>query len=339
MRGKVKKLAKNAELSKFTGINGDNIPVSELFDGNKRYNTFDMFMKKTFNKKVVKIALDIGSTCPNLDGTISTKGCTFCTGGSGDFAFSGDIVESFIKGVELVSKKWKDCYYMPYFQSYTNTYMSVDRLKRSVDTVISLPNVIGISIATRPDCISNDMLKYLADLSKQTYLIVELGLQSSKDDTLKLINRGHNYLQFIDCYNRLKQSGIKVCIHIVDGLINETKEDMLNTAKEIARLNPEFLKIHLLYFAAGTIDTLRLQNGDIKPLLKEEYIDILISQLELISPKVVIERMTGDPDKSKLIAPKYITDKRGMLSSIDKELHNRQTYQGRLYEKLNKEMI
>ncbi len=331
MRGKTKKLAKLEENTIFTGRNGELIPISTLFSNNKRYNTFDSFMKKTFNKKVVKIALDIGSTCPNLDGTFSTKGCTFCTGGSGDFAKSGDIVESFIQGVELVSKKWKDCYYMPYFQSYTNTYMSVDRLKSNVDKVINLPNVVGISISTRPDCISDKMLDYLADLSKTTYLIVELGLQSIHDKTLKLINRGHNYSQFLECYSRLEKCGIKVCIHIVDGLINETKEDMLITAKEVARLNPDFLKIHLLYFVNGAIDTLRLQNGEIKPLLKEEYIDILISQLELISPNIAIERLTGDPDKSKLVAPLYATDKRGMLASIDNEFRKRNTYQGRLY--------
>lgn len=332
MRGKVKKTNKIVEYSKFTGRNGQLIPISDLFSNNKRYNTFDSYMKKVFNKKVVKIALDIGATCPNLDGTISTKGCSFCTGGSGDFAKSGNIVESFNSGVQLVSKKWSDCYYMPYFQSYTNTYMSVDRLKSNVDKVISLPNVVGLSIATRPDSISQDMLQYLIDLSKSTYLIVELGLQSTNDNTLKLINRGHTYSQFIECYNKLKNNGIKVCIHIVNGLINETKDDMLYTAKEVAKLNPDFLKIHLLYFAIGTIDSLRLQNGDIKPLLKEEYIDILTSQLELIGPNVVIERLTGDPDKNKLVAPKYVTDKKGMLASIDKELKNKNTYQGRLYQ-------
>ena len=274
----------------------------------------------------------MGATCPNLDGTKSTKGCTFCSGGSGDFSTSGqDIIEQLNRGKELVCKKWKDGLYMPYFQSYTNTYLPVNYLKERVDRLLLEKDVVGISISTRPDCISDAMLCYLENLSKRTFLIVELGLQSAKDDTLKLINRGHSVKDFDDCYKRLKSKGIKVCVHIVDGLIGETKEDMLNTAKYIASIKPDFVKIHLLYFINGTIDTLHYQNGEIKPLLKQEYIDILVSQIELLPQSVVIERLTGDGDKSKLIAPKYSTDKRGMLSAIDNAFRDRNTYQGRLY--------
>lgn len=302
------------------------------FANNKAYNGLDGYFKKIFGKKVIKIALDIGATCPNLDGTKSTKGCTFCSGGSGDFSTSGqDIIEQLNRGKELVCKKWKDGLYMPYFQSYTNTYLPVNYLKERVDRLLLEKDVVGISISTRPDCISDAMLCYLENLSKRTFLIVELGLQSAKDDTLKLINRGHSVKDFDDCYKRLKSKGIKVCVHIVDGLIGETKEDMLNTAKYLASIKPDFVKIHLLYFINGTIDTLRYQNGEIKPLLKQEYIDILVSQIELLPQSVVIERLTGDGDKSKLIAPKYSTDKRGMLSAIDNAFRDRNTYQGRLY--------
>lgn len=302
------------------------------FANNKAYNGLDGYFKKIFGKKVIKIALDIGATCPNLDGTKSTKGCTFCSGGSGDFSTSGqDIIEQLNRGKELVCKKWKDGLYMPYFQSYTNTYLPVNYLKERVDRLLLEKDVVGISISTRPDCISDEMLCYLENLSKRTFLIVELGLQSAKDDTLKLINRGHSVKDFDDCYKRLKSKGIKVCVHIVDGLIGETKEDMLNTAKYLASIKPDFVKIHLLYFINGTIDTLRYQNGEIKPLLKQEYIDILVSQIELLPQSVVIERLTGDGDKSKLIAPKYSTDKRGMLSAIDNAFRDRNTYQGRLY--------
>jgi len=302
------------------------------FANNKAYNGLDGYFKKIFGKKVIKIALDIGATCPNLDGTKSTKGCTFCSGGSGDFSTSGqDIIEQLNRGKELVCKKWKDGLYMPYFQSYTNTYLPVNYLKERVDRLLLEKDVVGISISTRPDCISEEMLCYLENLSKRTFLIVELGLQSAKDDTLKLINRGHTVKDFDDCYKRLKNNGIKVCVHIVDGLIGETKEDMLNTAKYLASIKPDFVKIHLLYFINDTIDTLRYQNGEIKPLLKQEYIDILVSQIELLPQLVVIERLTGDGDKSKLIAPKYSTDKRGMLSAIDNAFRDRNTYQGRLY--------
>lgn len=302
------------------------------FANNKAYNGLDGYFKKIFGKKVIKIALDMGATCPNLDGTKSTKGCTFCSGGSGDFSTSGqDIIEQLNKGKELVCKKWKDGLYMPYFQSYTNTYLPVNYLKERVDRLLLEKDVVGISISTRPDCISDEMLCYLENLSKRTFLIVELGLQSAKDDTLKLINRGHSVKDFDDCYKRLKSKGIKVCVHIVDGLIGETKEDMLTTAKYLASIKPDFVKIHLLYFINGTIDTLRYQNGEIKPLLKQEYIDILVSQIELLPQSVVIERLTGDGDKSKLIAPKYSTDKRGMLSAIDNAFRDRNTYQGRLY--------
>ena len=302
------------------------------FANNKAYNGLDGYFKKIFGKKVIKIALDMGATCPNLDGTKSTKGCTFCSGGSGDFSTSGqDIIEQLNRGKELVCKKWKDGLYMPYFQSYTNTYLPVNYLKERVDRLLLEKDVVGISISTRPDCISDEMLCYLENLSNRTFLIVELGLQSAKDDTLKLINRGHSVKDFDDCYKRLKSKGIKVCVHIVDGLIGETMEDMLNTAKYLASIKPDFVKIHLLYFINGTIDTLRYQNGEIKPLLKQEYIDILVSQIELLPQSVVIERLTGDGDKSKLIAPKYSTDKRGMLSAIDNAFRDRNTYQGRLY--------
>ena len=303
------------------------------YEENKNYYTLDSFFKKQFGKKVIKIALDIGATCPNLDGTLSTKGCTFCSGGSGDFAVNIDIEDSFNRAVDKVSKKWQNCYYMPYFQSYSNTYMPVEKLKSAVDKVINKQNVVGISIATRPDCISENMLDYLTILSKSTYLIVELGLQSANDNTLKLINRGHTFNQFVECYNKLKSRNISVCVHIINGLINETKQDMLNTAKQLAKLDVDFIKIHLLYFINGTIDSLRLQNGDIKPLLKQEYLDILISQLEILPPTTVVERLTGDGDKQKLIAPLYATDKKGMLSQIDNEFRKRNTYQGRLYKK------
>lgn len=303
-----------------------------MYDNNKAFYTLDSFFKRTFGKKVVKIALDIGATCPNLDGTISSSGCTFCVGGSGDFVCKADdIVEQFLRGKALVAKKWQECLYMPYFQSYSATYMPVNRLKANVDKVIGLDKVVGLSIATRPDCISNDMLDYLEELSKQTYLIVELGLQTIHDRTLLKINRGHNYNAFLECYNRLKARNIKVCVHIINGLIGETKEDMLDTIREMAHIKPDFLKIHLLYFAEGTKDTLRLQNGEITPLSKEEYIDILVSQIELLPPSVVIERLTGDGDKTKLVAPRYSADKRGMLSSIDNAFRDRHTYQGRLY--------
>lgn len=308
------------------------------FENNKAYNGLDGYFKKIFGKKVLKIALDIGATCPNLDGTKSTKGCTFCSGGSGDFSACGeDILEQFKRGKALVNKKWKDGHFMPYFQSYTNTYLPVSYLKSKVDALVKEENVVGISISTRPDCISDDMLDYLESLSKTTFLIVELGLQSAKDATLEKINRGHTVKDFEVCFNRLKERGIKVCVHIVNGLIGETKEDMLNSAKYLAKLKPDFVKIHLLYFVNGTIDTLRYQNGEIKPLLKQEYIDILVSQIELLPPSVVIERLTGDGDKAKLIAPKYSADKRGMLSAIDNAFRDRNTYQGRLFENSGEE--
>ena len=330
MRGKLKKQEKLTEDTVFTNEDGKVLTVSEIFPNGKRYNTVDSYFKKLFNKKVVKIAVDIGATCPNLDGTKSTKGCTYCANGSGDFASSGDPVESFNKGVELVSKKWNDALYMVYFQSYSNTYMSVERLKENVDKVINLDKVVGISIATRPDCISNKMLDYLEKLSHETFLIIELGLQSTNDNTLKLINRGHTFKEFEDTFNKLKSRGIKVCVHIINGLINETKEDMINTCKTLNLLNPNFIKIHLLYFIENTIDTLRLQNGDIKPLTKEEYVDIVVSELEVLNPNIIIERLTGDGDKLKIVAPLYSLDKKGMLSKIDKTLKERNTYQGRL---------
>ena len=303
-----------------------------MYQNNKAYYTLDSYFRQIFNSKVIKIALDLGASCPNIDGTLSTGGCSFCDNIGKDYSIRRNTLsEQFYDGVKRIAAKWSNGLYMPYFQSNTNTYMSVEKLRNSVNEVIGLDKTIGISISTRPDCISEEMLDYLDELNNQTFLIAELGLQSANDDTLRQINRGHDFSAFEKCFGRLKARNIKVCVHIIDGLIGETKKDMLETARKLAKLKPDFLKIHLMYFVKGTLDTQRLQESKIRPLEKNEYIDILVSQLELMPPTTVIERLTGDADRRTLIAPIYSADKKGMLSAIDNAFRARNTYQGKLY--------
>ena len=217
---------------------------------NKRYYTLNCFYKKKFNTKVCKISLNAGFSCPNIDGTVGTGGCIFCSGlGSGDFAGDKnlDLISQFNQIKSIMSKKWPDTKYIGYFQANTNTYADVNTLKKYYETILNIKDVIGLSIATRPDAISDEVLDYLDDLNKRTYLTIELGLQSIHDETLKLINRGHNLNCFLKCYNKLKKRGINVVVHIINGLPYETKEMMIDTVKYLNNLNIDGIKIHMLH--------------------------------------------------------------------------------------------
>lgn len=302
-------------------------------DDNKRYHTWNYHLRHKFGDKVMKVALNAGFTCPNIDGTKGYGGCTYCSDtGSGDFA--GDPSHSIIMQFEEVRgrmhKKWKEAKYIPYFQAHTNTYAPASVLRERFEGVLRQPNVVGISIATRADCLADDVLEYLEELNERTYLIVELGLQTIFDETGEKINRCHTYAEFLEGYEKLQKRNINVCVHLIDGLIGETKEMMVESAKAVAALRPHCVKLHLLHILKGTKLAQQFENGEIIPLTLEEYVDIIVSQLEVLPPETVIQRLTGDGGRDMLLAPLWSLKKFVVLNEIDKEMIRRDTYQGKL---------
>ena len=293
---------------------------------NKRYHTLNYFFKTKFGQKVFKVPLNINSTCPNkING-----GCIFCSNNSASNISdnSVDILTQFEKAKNILEKKWPNSLYIAYFQSGTNTYNNIEKIKKYIDTLLTIPKVVGISIATRPDCLNDEWLKYFDELNKKTFLMIELGLQSSKEETLKFINRGHDVKCFTKAVKDLQKIKIFTVAHIINGLPFETKEDMINTVKYLNNLKIDAIKIHMLYISKNTklADIYKKQN--IEVLKKEEYIDIVCSQLEYINEKIVIERLTGDPIKDELIEPKWLLKKFCVLNDIDKEMVKRNIYQG-----------
>lgn len=299
---------------------------------NKRYHTLDYHYKNIFNQKVFKVSLDAGLSCPNIDGTVGYGGCIYCSKtGSGEFAGNkNESVEiQFEKIKEMMLKKWPNAKYIGYFQAHTNTYAPVKKLKELHDKILEKENVIGISIATRPDAISDECLKYLIELNKKTYLTIELGLQTSNVNTAKLINRCHTLECFEKMVKKLRENNINVVVHIINGLPYETKLDMLNTVKYLNKLDIQGIKIHMLSILKDTAIEKMYLKEKFHLLSKEEYIDIVISQLELLRPEIVIHRITGDPKLEDLIEPNWLTKKFCVLNDIDKEMVKRNTYQGK----------
>lgn len=298
---------------------------------NKRYHTLDYFYKNKFGCKVCKISLNAGFTCPNIDGTLGTKGCIYCSkSGSGEFGGNknDDLITQFESVKKVMDKKWPNSKYIGYFQARSNTYAPLNILKEKYETILKLDNVVGLSIATRPDCISDECLDYLDRLNKKTFLTVELGLQTIHEKTTKLINRCHDLKCFEDMVKKLKQKNIFTVVHIINGLPDETKDMMIETVKYLNNLNIDGIKIHMLSVLK---DTPLAKLYEIKPfhlLSEEEYVDIVCDQLEHLKPEIVIQRLTGDPMTDDLIAPLWLPKKTQVLNDIDKEMAKRNSYQG-----------
>ena len=299
---------------------------------NKRYHTLNYFYQQKFHSKVFKISLNGGFSCPNLDGTKGYGGCIYCSkSGSGDFAGKkqDSIEKQWQQGLEMMHKKWADGKLIAYFQARTNTYAKVEELKKKFEPVLNYPNVIGLALATRPDAITDECLDYLEDLSKRTYLMIELGLQTIHETTSKLINRCHTTKEFDDMVKKLRSRNINVIVHIINGLPYETKEMMLETVKHINQLDIQGIKIHMLHIVKDTPLATMYKKNPFHVLTKEEYVDIVIEQLEHLRPEIVIHRITGDPVKEDLIAPTWLLKKFCVLNEIDKEMVKRNTYQGK----------
>lgn len=298
---------------------------------NKRYHTLDYYYKNKYGCKIAKISLNGGFTCPNRDGTKGVGGCIFCSNlGSGDYAGNKQktITEQFYEIKDIMDKKWSNTKYVAYFQANTNTYANVNILKKKYEEALSLPDVVGINIATRCDAITDECLEYLDELNKKTNLVIELGLQTIHEKTSKLINRGHTLNEFTNMVKKLKEKKINIVVHIINGLPYETKEDMLETVKFVNNLNINGIKIHMLHILKNTKLAELYEKEKFHVLDKDEYIDIVCDQLELLSEKIVINRITGDPKIDDLIAPNWLIKKFCVLNDIDKELKRRGSFQG-----------
>lgn len=297
----------------------------------KKYNQFSAYLKNKYGKKVYKITLDAGFNCPNRDGAISDGGCIFCdSGGSFSQAHSKllSVEEQINAGVESLSQKFKAQKFMSYFQAYSNTYKPVEELKSIYDSSLTHPDVIGISIGTRPDCVDEAKLNLIGSYCEKYETWLEYGLQSIHDKTLQLINRGHDYECFLNAYKKTKERNIKVCAHVILGLPGESREDMLSTAKALADLDVDGVKIHDLCVMKNTKLAQMYEDGAVEMLEEEEYVGLVCDFLELLPPQTTIHRLAGNGLQKLKIAPQWLNKKFDVLNKIDNELSSRNTFQG-----------
>lgn len=300
---------------------------------NKRYHTLNYHFRSVYGHKLYKAVIDCGFTCPNIDGSKGSGGCIFCDGGSGYFTKPALSVSKQIESEhERIFKKWGDVPIIAYFQANTNTYAPAERLREVYETALSFPYIAGLSIGTRADCLPDDVLSLLCELSKRSSLTVELGMQSVHNSTIERINRCCTHEEFLEGYEKLKAQGLRVCLHIINGLPGETPDMMIETARQTAQLAPDGVKLQMLHVIEGTKLAEMYNAGNISLLTRKEYIDVIVRQLELLPPETVIERITGDGDKKKLIAPAWSADKISVLGGIDKRLAELDTWQGKLYK-------
>lgn len=309
-------------------------------DSNKRYHTYDYYLRTAYGGKCAKVTLDAGFTCPNIDGTRGYGGCIYCSSrGSGDFAPSSavPIAEQYRIQTERITKKWQTPRFIPYLQAHTNTYAPIERLRAVYEEVLALPGAVAVHIATRADCLGEEVLSLLSDVADRLPLTVELGLQTVSDAVAQSIGRGHTYAEFLDGYHRLHRQvpRARISVHIIDGLPGETQADMLHTVEELASLAPDEVKIHLLHVLEGTPLAALYLEGKYLPMTEEAYVDTVVKQLRLLPPKTVIGRLTGDGKAEALLAPRFTLKKLSLINKIDQKMYEGGFLQGDLC-KINK---
>lgn len=296
----------------------------------KRYNQFSEYLKQRFGAKVYKVTLDAGFSCPNRDGTISSGGCIFCDD-TGSFSKSHStcpsIEEQLLEAIELLPERFKAKKFMSYFQAYTNTYKPVDELEKIYRASLNHPDVVGISIGTRPDCVDEDKLNLISDISKDYYTWLEYGLQSSHNKTLKRINRGHDYECFLRAYEQAKKKDINVCVHVIFGLW-ETRDEILQTAQRLAELKIDGIKIHMLCAVKNARLAKMYENHEIDFMSADEYVSLVCDFLEILPKETSVHRLAGNGYRQNLIAPKWLGAKFACLNKIDREFIRRDSYQG-----------
>ena len=299
----------------------------------KPYNSLSDHLKEKLGAKTVKLSVNAGFSCPNRDGKISKGGCIFCSGsGSGDFAPPADMPID--KQLELsrqrISAKWPDAKYIAYFQAFTNTYAPVDVLEKKYNEALSCPWISGIAIATRPDCMGDGVADLLKDISEKTYLWVEFGLQTSREDTAELINRGYKNEVYLDAMEKMKKRGIETVAHIILGLPGETREDMRNSVTFAAEARTDGIKLQLLHVIRGTRLHEMYMENPFHIMTRDEYTDTVIDMIEHLPPEIVIHRLTGDGNRNELVLPNWSMDKRGVLNEIHRKMKLYESYQGKL---------
>jgi radical SAM protein (TIGR01212 family) len=299
---------------------------------NKRYNDLNTYLRSLFGCRVQKITIDAGFSCPNRDGTVSTGGCIYCNvrgSGTGAFARGMSVADQLRQGKKALGRRYKAEKFIAYFQSFSNTYAPVHTLKRLYDEALTVEDVVGLAVGTRPDCVNEAVLDLLEAYARQYLIWIEYGLQSAKDETLALINRGHDAQCFADAVKATSNRGIKICAHVILGLPGETRDDMLRTARTIADLGVDGLKLHLLYVVKGTRLEALYRQGKFRCLEQQEYVDLVCDFLEHIPRDTIIQRLTGDPHPDELAAPQWSLKKSETLALISATLEKRDSWQGK----------
>lgn len=301
----------------------------------KRYHSLNYFLRNKFNQKVFKISLDGGFSCPNRDGTISSGGCLFCSeSGSGDYAGSRtlSIGKQFCDVKEMMNKKWKEGKYIAYFQAFTNTYAPVEELREKYNEAIKQEGVVALAIATRPDCLGDDVLDLLEEINKDVYVWVELGLQTVSDETARKINRGYKLEVYEEAIRKLKEKNIDFVTHCIFGLPGETKEDMLKTVDYVAHTGAKGIKFHLLHLMKNTPMVKLYERGELEFMSQDDYIDLICKAVSIIPEDMIVHRLTGDSPRDLLIGPMWSLKKWEILNAIDKALVDNGIYQGKEFK-------
>ena len=304
----------------------------DFWKNSRRYYDLKSYWRNLFGCNVHKLSIDAGFTCPNRDGHVAVGGCIYCDGRGSKLRQKGELPS--VSSQIASGKKYYSAQaskFIAYFQTFTNTYAPVEKLKAFYDEALDQEGVIGISIGTRPDCLGPDVIELLGGYAKKYHIWVELGLQSVKNKTLLFINRGHNFQQFLDALNALAGKGINICVHIIIGLLGESDEDVLTTARTLAALPIHGIKIHSLLALEGTSLGEMYKKGEVKMITKEKYVSLVCNVLEILPPQIVIQRLTADGYRDILLAPDWAKNKLDVLNSINKELEKRDSYQGKCY--------
>ena len=300
----------------------------------KRYNSYNRLLKETFAARVYKIGLRLDFTCPNRDGKVAVGGCIYCNNASHtpqDYRPRTSVTEQLERGAAAIRKRHGADQFIAYFQSYTNTYDSAAKLERVYREALDFPGVVGLSVSTRPDCLPDDVLALLNDLSKQTYLWLELGLESMHERTLQWVNRGHGLREFVEAAERCKDRGLRVCTHLILGFPHESREEMLQTPALLNRLNIDGIKLHNLHVIKNTVLEKFYLAGAVPLLSREEYVALVVDFLERLNPEISIHRLTGETYRAITVAPDWSINKMGVHNAIQKEIEERDSWQGRLY--------
>ena len=302
---------------------------------NLRYYQYSFHLKRKYGARVQRVSVDAGFTCPNVDGTVAVGGCTFCDNRS--FSPSRrlprqDIREQIDEGIRQLKRRYDCDHFIAYFQPATNTYAPVDKLRNLYEQALSHPKVVSLAIGTRPDCVPDDVLDLLEEVASRTHLTVEYGMQTMHDKSLDWMNRGHHHDAMVDAMERSRGRGFEICAHIMLGLPGETPDEMLETAREVARLKLDDVKIHNLYAVDGTPLADQVRRGEVTLMERDEYLTTLVDFLELLPPEMIVERISGDAPVSFFLGPSWCLDKPAVLLALQAEFERRNSWQGRLFQ-------